>query len=374
MKYLIIVGDGMADERQAALKDKTPLEAAHIPTLQRLAARGSVFHTTTCPSDFACGSDIAHLSILGCDPYKYFTGRSPIEAAAMGFTFAPTDVVFRCNLLTMEDRDGAFDEKSFVSFNAGSIEGQDALDVAAQLTADAEFATFLKANNMEILATPTFRHFLVHHGASLEGLHFETNWQGTVGACSQVFPRGDERAELYIETMRRANRAMQHLPVNEKRREEGKLPANGFWLWAEGTACTLPSFKERYGTSGAVIAGVPIVKGIGALCGLETVEVEGANGEIDTNIEGKVDAAWEMLQKHDFALVHLEAPDECSHNGDLKNKLQAIEWLDSRLVTPLLARLDAAKEDYRLILISDHYTLLRTRYPDPKFLWSKTVK
>jgi len=365
MKYLIIVGDGMADERQPSLGNKTPLEAANIPNIQRMAKQGIVCHTQNCPPDFACGSDIAHLSILGCDPYKYFTGRGPMEAAAMGIEVEPTDSVFRCNLLSMEDREGELDEKGFVSFNAGSIEGQDALDAVAQLTADPEVAAYLKANDMEIRTTPTFRQYLIHHHGDFKGLYFEPNWEGTPGPCKQVFPRGDEaKAAPYIGFMRLANRVMMNIPVNVKRRKEGKLPANGVWLWAEGVACQLPSFEERYGLTGAVIAGVPIVKGIGKLCGLEKVDVEGANGEIDTNIEGKVDAAWEMLQKHDFVLVHFEAPDECAHGADLKNKLQAIEWLDSRLVTPLLGRLENAGEDYRLIIISDHYTLVRTKDHD----------
>lgn len=365
MKYMIIVGDGMADERMPELGNRSPLEVTNTPTIDRLAKQGVVCHTQCCPEAFSCGSDIAHLSIMGCDPFQYFSGRGPMEAAAMGFEVEPTDAVFRCNLLCMEDRDGLLDDKGFVSFNAGSIEGEDALEVVRELTEDPEFAAMLKKYDMEIRATPTFRQIAVQHHGDFKGLYFEPNWEGTPGPCSQVFPRGDDvKAAPYIELMRTANRVLQHKPINEKRRKEGKLPANGIWFWAEGTACQLPSFEERYGKTGAVVAAVPIVQGIGVLCGLEKVDVEGANGEIDTNIEGKMEAAWEMINKHDFVLLHFEAPDECSHGGDLKNKLQAIEWLDSRLITPLLNRMDAAKMDYRLMILSDHRTFVRTKDHD----------
>lgn len=355
----------MADERYAELNNRSPLEVVNIPTINRLAQSGIVAHTQNCPPDFECGSDIAHLSILGCDPYQYFTGRGPVEAAAMGFSLEPHDACFRMNLLTMEDGDGIVDEKGFVSFNAGSIEGEDALEAVKELTEDPEFAAALKKYNMEIRATPTFRQIAIQHYGDFKGLYFEPNWEGTVGPCKQVFPRGnDEKAQQYIELTRIANKVMEHKPINEKRRKEGKLPANGVWFWAEGTACNLPSFEERYHKTGAVVAAVPIVQGLGALCGLEKVTVEGANGEIDTNIEGKMEAAWEMINKHDFVLVHLEAPDECSHAGDLKSKLQSIEWLDSRLIAPLLSKMDAAGMEYRLMIISDHRTCVRTKNHD----------
>ena len=378
MKYLIIVGDGMADERMPQLGGKSPLEVADIPTINRLARQGVVGHAQNCPPGFSVGSDIAHLSILGCDPSKHFHGRGPMEAAALGFAVEPTDAVFRCNLLTMEDGDGPLDEKGFVSFNVGCIEGEDALEVVRTLKADPDFAAALKKYDMELRETPTFRQILIHHHGDFEGLYFETNWEGVKGPCKQVFPRGNEaKAEPYLTLMRLANKALEHAPINERRRKEGKLPANGIWLWAEGKAAELPSLQERYGKSGAVVAAVPVVKGLGAMCGLDMVDVEGANGEIDTNIEGKVEAAWEMVNSHDFVLVHLEAPDECAHAGDLKNKIQAIEWLDSRLITPLLGKMDEAKMEYRLLIISDHRTFVRTKQhegsPVPFILYDSRV-
>ena len=272
MKYLIIVGDGMADERMPQLGGKSPLEVADIPTINRLARQGVVGHAQNCPPGFSVGSDIAHLSILGCDPSKHFHGRGPMEAAALGFAVEPTDAVFRCNLLTMEDGDGPLDEKGFVSFNAGCIEGEDALEVVRTLKADPDFAAALKKYDMELRETPTFRQILIHHHGDFEGLYFETNWEGVKGPCKQVFPRGNEaKAEPYLTLMRLANKALEHAPINERRRKEGKLPANGIWLWAEGKAAKLPSLQERYGKSGAVVAAVPVVKGLGAMLRARTV-------------------------------------------------------------------------------------------------------
>ena len=177
--------------------------------------------------------------------------------------------------------------------------------------------------------------------------------------------------------MRLANRVLEHHPVTEKRRAEGKLGANGIWFWAAGTAMQLPDFREEYSCGGAVISAVPLCHGIGVLRGLEMVEVEGATGEIDTNFEGKLEATWASLQKYDFVCLHLEAPDECTHNGDLKGKVQAIEWLDSRLITPLLGKMDEAKMEYRLLIISDHRTFVRTKQhegsPVPFILYDSRV-
>ena len=170
-----------------------------------------------------------------------------------------------------------------------------------------------------------------------------------------------DRAAVFIELQKLANRILEHHPLNDARRAAGKMPANGIWFWAEGTALELPDFKEEYGCGGAVVSAVPICHGIGVLRGLEMVEVEGATGEIDTNFEGKMEAAWRKLNEYDFVCLHLEAPDECTHNGDLPGKLQSIEWLDSRLVAPLVRRMDEAGMEYRILLLSDHKTLTSTR-------------
>ena len=364
MKYLLIIGDGMADNPVESLGGKTPLQAAPHPAIDRLAAKGTVGSVVNCPKPLPAGSETAILSIFGCDPLRYFTGRSPMEAAALGLQLREGDCCYRCNLVAMEEGDMPYEEKRILSHSAGSISGEDALETIRALTADPEFAAALKKYNMELPQIPTFRPLAIEHNGNFEGITFYPPHDHLGEKCGALLPTGNERAEKFAELQRLANRALEHHPVTEKRRAGGKLGANGIWFWAQGTAVSLPDFRAEYGCSGAVVSAVPICHGIGVLRGLEKVEVEGATGEIDTNFEGKLEATWQKVNEYDFVCLHLEAPDECTHNGDLPGKLQAIEWLDSRLVAPLLERMDAAGMEYRILLLSDHKTLTATRGHD----------
>ena len=364
MKHILIIGDGMADNPVAKLGDKTPLEVAQIPTIDRLAAGGVVGNVCNCPKPLPAGSETAILSIFGCDPLRYFTGRSPMEAAASGIPMAEGDAAFRCNLVALEDGDMPLEEKKILSHSAGSIEGPDALETVDVLLRDDRFRSALAAARIEIHPFPAFRQLAVQHHSDISGITFIPPHDHLGEPCGPLFPSGNDRAEVFAGLMRLAHEILNHHPVTEKRRAAGKLPANGIWFWAQGTAVELPSFQGQYGCGGAVISAVPLCHGIGVLRGLEMVEVEGATGEIDTNFEGKLEATWEKIQQYDFVCLHLEAPDECTHNGDLEGKIQAIEWLDSRLVAPLLERLDRAGMDYRLLLLSDHKTLTSTRGHD----------
>ncbi len=361
MKYLLVIGDGMADDPVEALGGRTPLEAAHIPTIDRLAAQGTVGSTINCPPPLPAGSETAILSIFGCDPRRYFTGRSPMEAAAAGISLRPGDAAFRCNLVALEEGDMPLEEKRILSHSAGSIEGRDALDAIGALLADERFAAALQEARMEIHTFPVFRQTAVQHDADISGITFIPPHDHLGEPCGPLFPSGNSRAEVFSRLMALAHTILDHHPVTERRRAAGKLPANGIWFWAEGTAASLPSFREQYGLTGAVVSAVPLCHGIGVLRGLEMVEVEGATGELDTNFPGKLEATWEKLQQYDFVCLHLEAPDECTHNGDLTGKIQAIEWLDSRLVAPLVERLEGAGLDHRVLLLSDHKTLTATR-------------
>ena len=367
----------MADNPVAQLDGKTPLQAAHIPTIDYLAAHGEVGSVVNCPKPLPPGSETAILSIFGCDPRRYFTGRSPMEAAASGIAMEPGDAAFRCNLVTLEEGEKPLEERRILSHSAGSIDGPSALETVDALLSDPEFSRALAAARLTIHPFPAFRQLAVQHRSDISGIRFFPPHDHLGEKAGAYLPQGNDRAAVFADLMRLANRVLDHHPVTEKRRQAGKLPANGIWLWAEGKAAKLPSLQERYGKSGAVVAAVPVVKGLGAMCGLDMVDVEGANGEIDTNIEGKVEAAWEMVNSHDFVLVHLEAPDECAHAGDLKNKIQAIEWLDSRLITPLLGKMDEAKMEYRLLIISDHRTFVRTKQhegsPVPFILYDSRV-
>ena len=364
MKYLLIIGDGMADNGVEALGGKTPLQAAKHPTIDRLAARGIVGSAVNCPKPLPAGSETAILSIFGCDPRKYFTGRSPMEAAALGLKLREGDCCYRCNLVTMEEGEMPYEEKRILSHSAGSISGEDALAAIDALTGDPEFSAALKKYDMELPPVPTFRPLAIEHNGDFSGVRFAPPHDHLGERCGPLLAHGSGNAEKFVELQKIANRVLEHHPVTEKRRARGKMGANGVWFWAEGTAVSLPDFKREYGCGGAVVSAVPICHGIGALRGLEMVEVEGATGELDTNFEGKLEATWQKINEYDFVCLHLEAPDECTHNGDLPGKLQAIEWLDSRLVAPLLARMDAAGMAYRVLLLSDHKTLTATRGHD----------
>ncbi|MDE7242667.1 MAG: 2,3-bisphosphoglycerate-independent phosphoglycerate mutase [Oscillospiraceae bacterium] len=364
MKYLLVIGDGMADNPVPQLDNKTPLQTANIPTIDRMAARGLVGHVINCPKPLPAGSETAILSIFGCDPLRYFTGRSPMEAAAAGIRLLPGDAAFRCNLVTLEDGDQPLEKKKILSHSAGSIDGESALESVDVLLSEPRFAKALRDAEIEIHRFPAFRQLAVQHNSNIEGISFIPPHDHLGEEASPLFPSGSERAKPFAELMRLAHEILDRHPVTEKRRAAGKMPANGIWFWAEGTAVELPGFREQYGCGGAVISAVPLVHGIGVLRGLEMVEVEGATGELDTNFPGKLEAVWEKLQEYDFVCLHLEAPDECTHNGDLTGKVQAIEWLDSRLVTPLLDRLENAGLSHRVLLLSDHKTLTATRGHD----------
>ncbi len=364
MKYLLIIGDGMADNPVEQLGGKTPLQAAHIPTIDRMAARGQVGSVVNCPKPLPPGSETAILSIFGCDPRRYFTGRSPMEAAASGIQMRPGDATFRCNLVTLEDGELPLERRRILSHSAGSIDGPSALETVDVLLSHPDFARALEKARLEIHPFPAFRQLAVQHQSDISGIQFFPPHDHLGEAAGAYLPVGNDRAEVFVDLMRLANHILDHHPVTEKRRQAGKLPANGVWFWAQGTAVKLPSFRQQYGLDGAVVSAVPLCHGIGVLRGLEMVEVKGATGELDTNFEGKLEATWAKLQQYDFVCLHLEAPDECTHNGDLPGKLQAIEWLDSRLVAPLLERMDTAGMDYRVLLLSDHKTLTATRGHD----------
>ena len=361
MKYLLIIGDGMADDPVPSLGNQTPLQATKHPAMDRLAARGTVGSVINCPKPLPAGSETAILSIFGCDPLRWFTGRSPMEAAALGISLQPGDCCYRCNLVTMEEGDMPYEQKRILSHSAGSISGEDALKTLQALNDDPEFSAALRSCHMRLPLIPTFRPLAVEEQGDFSGIRFVPPHDHLGEVCGPLLPSGSVHADKFTALQKLADRVLAHHPVTEARRAAGKMPANGIWFWAEGTALTLPDFRQEYGCSGAVVSAVPICHGIGVLRGLEMVTVEGATGEIDTNFEGKLEAAWEKLNEYDFVCLHLEAPDECTHNGDLPGKLQAIEWLDSRLVAPLLERMEAAGMEHRVLLLSDHKTLTATR-------------
>ncbi|MEG1428054.1 MAG: phosphoglycerate mutase, partial [Oscillospiraceae bacterium] len=249
--------------------------------------------------------------------------------------------------------------------SGGSIEGEESMTLISYLFADPKFKAAAEKAGMRVYPSPSFRHIAVQSGAEIQGIKLIPPHDHLGEVIEPLLPTGCENAKILKELMELAHTVLNHHPINEARRAAGKLPANGVWFWAEGSAVVLDSFVERYHKTGTVISAVPLCHGIAKLSGLDVVLVEGATGELDTNYEGKVAAALNVLRSaQDFVAIHVEAPDECTHNGDLPGKLQAIEWLDSRVVGPLLSELDKDKIEYRVLILSDHKTLTATRGHD----------
>lgn len=364
MKYILVIGDGMADNSVGSLGGKTPLQFVKKPTIDILASKGIVGSVQNVPAGLPAGSDTAILSIFGCDPQKYYTGRAPLEAAASGIKLNPGNIAYRCNMVAYEDSDVPFEEKIIVSHSAGSIEGEESAHLIKDLFDNPVFRTYAERSEMIVYPSPSFRHIAVQKAADIDGMVLIPPHDHLGEKIGSLLPTGCANAENLKQLMIQAHRFLDKHPINRKRRDEGKLPANGIWFWAEGTAVALPQFTQTYGKTGGVISAVPLCHGIAVLVGLEPVTVEGATGELETNYEGKVEAALNVLKNHEFAAIHVEAPDECTHNGDLEGKLQAIEWLDSRIIQPLTGRLHDANEQFRLLLLSDHKTLTDTRGHD----------
>ena len=365
MKYILIIGDGMADNPLDRLGGKTPLQYAPIPFIDSLAERGQVGNVKNCPEGLPPGSDTAILSIFGADPRLCYTGRSPLEAAATGIKLRQGDVSYRCNMVALEDSDAAFSQKKILSHSGGSVEGTQSMELIEYLFSHPDFKPLAEKAGMTVNPAPSFRHIAVQSGCDISGIKLIPPHDHLGEVIGQYLPSGCANAAVLKELMETAHSILDRHPINETRRSQGKLPANGIWFWAEGTGVELQSFENRYHHNGVVISAVPLCHGIARLSGLDIVNVEGATGELDTNLEGKVAAAVEALENgYDFAAIHVEAPDECTHNGDLDGKLQAIEWLDSRVIAPLCRTLNEKSIDYRLLFLSDHKTLTSTRGHD----------
>ena len=364
MKYVLVIGDGMADEPVAELGGKTPLQYADTPVMDALASAGEIGSVRTIPEGLPAGSDVAILSIFGCDPRVCYTGRAPLEAAATGIKLSPGDVAYRCNMVAYEEGDIPLESKKIISHSAGSIEGKESAALIRELFETPGFKEAALAAGVTVYPALSFRHIAVQKAAEIKGLELTPPHDHLGETLGPLLPHGGKNAATLERLMRLAHEALDSHPLNIKRRAEGKLPANGIWFWAEGTVAELPNFASKYGKTGCVISAVPLCQGIGAIIGLETIYVEGATGELYTNYKGKADAAIEALKNRDFAAVHIEAPDECTHDGDLKGKLQAIEWIDTRIIAPLADRLRKSGEDFRMLILSDHRTLTATRGHD----------
>ena len=354
MKYILVIGDGMADHPLDTLGGRTPLEASKKDAIDALARHGILGSVRNVPEDFAPGSDTAIMSIFGCSPRKYFFGRAPLEAAASGIQLAPGDACYRCNMVTYADEDVPFEHKHILSHSAGSIEGRESDELVTMLFHHPDFRPLAEQAGMVIHKGSSFRHLAVQSHVDIKGIRLAPPHDHLGEEIGPILPTGCPNADVLRELMRRAFDILDQHPINVARRAAGKLPANGVWFWAEGTAAALPNFPEHYGSDGGVVSAVPLCHGIGILTGLEAVTVPTATGEWDTDYAAKVAAALNVLKKHDFVALHLEGPDEATHNHDLEHKIYSIERLSADVVAPVTEALRAAGEDFRLLLLADH--------------------
>lgn len=346
----------MADYPVEALGGKTPLEVAKKPNIDRLARGGRLGMVKTVPDGLKPGSDVANLSAMGYDPLKCYTGRSPLEAVSIGIQMDDTDVAFRCNLVTLSD-DAEYAEKTMVDYSSGEITTAEAAELIRAV--DEAFRTD------EILFYPgiSYRHCMIWHQGPV-GLNLTPPHDISDRKITEYLPQNP----VILDLMKRSYEILKDHPINQDRIARGLNPANSIWLWGEGTRPGVTGFEAAYGVKASVISAVDLIKGIGLCAGMKVIEVEGATGNIDTNFKGKGEAALKtLLDGQDLVYIHVEAPDECGHHGDLEGKIQAIERIDQDIVGPLLKGLEAAGEDYSILVMPDHPTpiSIKTHISDP---------
>ncbi len=358
-KYVIIVGDGMADYPVESLGGKTPLMVARTPHMDWMAEQGEIGLVRTVPDGFNPGSEIANLSIFGYDPIRYYTGRGPLEAASLGVKLAADDIAFRCNLVTLKFN---ADKTVMEDFSAGHITDQEARKVILDLNEE------MSSKEIRFYPGVSYRHLMVlKNGAAkfsnLERLEF-TPPHDIIGKEVSVFL--PKMSELILALMNESQRLLKNHPVNLAREAKGLPPANSIWLWGQGRSPRMITLKERFGMDGYVISAVHLIKGIGIIAGLEVLEVPGITGYFDTNYDGKALYALRGLREKDFVYVHVEAPDEAGHMGNLQLKIEAIEAFDEKVVGPILKGIKGFKR-YKVLVLPDHPTPLsvRTHTADP---------
>lgn len=350
MKYIVILGDGMSDEPLEALGGMTPMEYAETPVMDSLAGKGELGLAKTVPQSMKPGSDVANLAVLGYDPEKNYSGRSPLEALSVGVEMLPGDVVFRCNLVTLSEEE-SYEEKTIIDHSSGEIstEEADLLMNAVREKFDSEGIRFYTGTS--------YREITVWKNGQV--LDMEQPHDHLGEKIGPYLPKHEEFRRMMEESFQLLN----NHPVNLKRAEEGKNKANSLWFWGAGTKPSLMSFEEKTGMKGAMISAVDLLKGIAVGAGMKVIEVPGANGSLHTNYEGKARAAVQAVLHEgcDFAYIHVEAPDEMGHQGSVEKKIAAIEALDQRVVALVKQEMDASGEPYRLLITPDHPTPIRCR-------------
>jgi 2,3-bisphosphoglycerate-independent phosphoglycerate mutase len=364
MKYIVIIGDGMADFPIEELGGKTPLMAAHKPFMNMMAQEGFCGKVNTIPEGFPPGSDVAAMSIFGYDPAKYYTGRAPIEAVSMGIELGNDDVAFRCNLVNLD----ISPERTIMGdYSGGHITTEEAKILIGRLNAAMGNDAF------RFFPGVSYRHIMVWKGGLWQ--MSSTPPHDITGKEVPEYLPGGEGADTVLSLMEKSQKILGEDPLNKERKKAGKLPANSIWLWGQGKKSKLPFFADKFHLKGATVAAVDLVKGISRLAGFDAPHIKGATGYLDTDYRAKANAAIALLEDHDIVYIHIEAPDEASHNGDMKEKIKAIERIDADVVGVILEKVE---KDTRLLMVTDHATpiSMKTHYgvPVPFIIYDKGKK
>lgn len=366
MKYIVVLGDGMADEPIEELGGKTPLEYADTPTMDKMSKQSEVGLVHTIPEGMSPGSDTANLSVLGYDPKKYYTGRSPLEALSIGVDMKNTDVALRCNIVTVSTDDLPYEEKTIVDHSSSEIGTEDAAVLLEAVRKELETDVY------KFYVGTSYRHLTIWDCGEVVTLTPPHDILGK--KIGQYLPQD----EILRKMQEKSYEILANHPINIERIKKGLNPANSLWFWGAGTRPCVTSFEEKNHKKGAMISAVDLLKGIAIGADMKVIEVEGANGGLDTNYEGKAEAAVDVLlnEGYDMAYVHVEAPDEMGHQGSVERKIKAIENLDSRVIKLIKDALDKAEEDYRMLVMPDHPTPIcvrtHTSNPVPYMLFDST--
>lgn len=350
MKYLVLLGDGMADLPLERFGGKTPLETAQKPVTDYLATKGEIGMVKTVPDTLAPGSDVANLAVMGYNPLKYYTGRSPLEAASMGVELKDGDITFRCNLVNLSD-DEKYEDKTMVDYSSDEITTDEARQLIETINEK------LGTAEMEFFSGISYRHLLVWHGAKGE---FKLTPPHDISdkKITEYMPN----VSVFAELMKKSYDILKSHPINLERVKRGLRPANSIWLWGEGSKPQLDAFEKLHNMKGSVISAVDLVKGIGKCAGMNVVDVDNVTGTIDTNFEGKARAAInEFKNGADYVYLHFEAPDECGHHGDADGKVKSIEYLDGRVLKYIIEELNKSGDDYSILIMPDHPTPIATK-------------
>ncbi len=370
MKYIVMLADGMADYPVVELGNKTPLMVANTPNMDYLAQNGAVGLAKTVPDGMAPGSDTANLSVMGYDPKTYYTGRSPLEAVSMGIDLSLTDVTFRCNLVTLSDTEN-YEDAVMVDYSAGEITTAESTELVNYLN------EHFKTEYINLYPGISYRHCLVAKNFKTGGILTPPH-DISKKTIKDHLPKG-ENADILLDMMRRSRDLLKDHPINKKRVAEDKNPATSCWFWGEGTKPALTSFKDRFNIQGGVISAVDLIKGIGICAGHKLCDVEGATGNWDTNFEGKAEAALSLLNNGcDYVYIHVEAPDECGHHGDIKHKIESIEAIDKQILGKIIPELKKSGDDFSILVMPDHPTpiscMTHVSDPVPFILYSSVNK